>query len=293
MDDLHRIVAAPVEHVLEACTNADDDIDVLPQRMARREAVAERIARVDDPLARAVADHGCLDAGGEPRDFRARALRTAADQDDRPLGASQQLRCSLDRVEVERRRPAHGRRVVEGDLGARAPHIPAAFETHGPWRAAQELIEGGAALRRGILGPLDMPGPFRERPHDPELIRDLVQETDPLADELLVDLAGNGEDRRAERLGCRERGGRIEETGAWDHAVGLGFAGGERRPERHVGRRLLVAGVNGLQRAAGSDQSIEEIVVLNPRQTIKRIETIRRHRTDCDLGGVHLGEVGR
>src|SRR5690606_24327422 len=111
---------------------------------------------------------------------------------------------------------------------------PAALEADRPGDSAQKLVKGGAALGRGILRSLYMFGPLGQRPHDAELIWDLVQEADALADELLIDLAGNGEYRRTERLrgGKRRRG--VEEARARHDAVGLRSSGRQGRAEGHV-----------------------------------------------------------
>ena len=156
---------------------------------------------------------------------------------------------------------------------------------------AAELAEGFADLGARILWAVDVRRPLGQRLHDAELIGDLVQEADALADLLLVDLAADGEHGRTQRLRRGERRRGVEETGTRHHAVGLWLAAGQRGAERHVGSRLLVARVYGLQ-SAGAHEGVEEVVVLHTGQAVDRVHAVGQHGLDDDLGAVELGEIG-
>ncbi len=146
MHDLEVVVGTPVELLLQARADAEHDIDALPQFVAGGKSVAEIMPMVEHTQARAVGDNGSLQRLGDGLHLGTRIQSAAAHDDQRVFGLAEQLGGGLDRVLVDRRRLARGRLVVEGDLGAASPHIPAALDADRLRHARAELAEGFADL---------------------------------------------------------------------------------------------------------------------------------------------------
>ena len=73
-----------------------------------------------------------------------------------------------------------------------------------------------------------------------ELVVDLVEQPDVLADAVLRDLAGDHEHGGGRRVGGAEAGGGVEEPGPGHHERGAEAAARPRVAVRHVAGRLLV-----------------------------------------------------
>ena len=79
---------------------------------------------------------------------------------------------------------------------------------------------------------------------DAGLVADLVQMAEIAADVGVGNFADQRQHRRVHRIGGEQRRGGVEQARPRHHRVGLRLAGRERRAERHIGRGLLVAGVD-------------------------------------------------
>ncbi len=82
------------------------------------------------------------------------------------------------------------------------------------------------------------------------------------------DLADQAEHRRVHAVGGEQRRAGVEQAGAGHHGIGLRLAGRERRAERHVGRALLVAGVDDRKPVGGALEGVEQVVVVHAGQRV-------------------------
>ncbi len=75
---------------------------------------------------------------------------------------------------------------------------------------------------------------------------------------LLRDLPDQRQHRRVHAVGGEQRRAGVQQAGAGHHRIGLRFAGRQRRSQRHIGRALLMPGVDDPQGVAGALESIEQ-----------------------------------
>ena len=95
------------------------------------------------------------------------------------------------------------------------------------------------------------------------------------ADIGLGDLADQRQHRRVGAVGVQQGGRGIEQARPRHHRIGLRLAGRERRAERHVGRALLVPGMDGADAVLGLEQGVEQVVVVDAGQRVDRVEAVR------------------
>ena len=113
-----------------------------------------------------------------------------------------------------------------------------------------------------------------------------MQQADIATDHRLLDLARQGQHRRIDGVGGRQRRRRVEEAGAGHHDVGRGLAGGHGIAQRHVGAGLLVARMDGPEGVGAVVERVEERVVLDAGETEQGVDAVHfQHRQD-GLGGV-------
>ena len=124
--------------------------------------------------------------------------------------------------------------------------------------------------------------------NDAGLIVDLMQLPELAADIAIRDLSDQRQHRRIHRIGGQQRGARVEQARPRHHGASLRLAGRQRRAKRHVGRALFVARVNGADAVLRLEQRIEQMIVLDARQRIDRVEPMRDEARNDRLGGGHL-----
>ena len=130
---------------------------------------------------------------------------------------------------------------------------------------------------------IDQPG------NDAGLVADFVQMALALADRIVWNLPDQRQHRRIHAIGGEQRRAGIEQTGAGHHAIGLRFSGRQRRAQSHIGRALLVAGMDDAQGIARAMESVEQMIVVDSRQRVDGIEAVGEQRGDRGLGGGHAG----
>ena len=288
-DHLERRVQPPVHlHALETRADGQRDVDLGPEAMRGRDVERELRAPVDHALAHPARDHRRAETFGDFAHERAGTLRPAADEDHRPRGAVQQRRCPLDRLRIGLGRADRGgRRRLDLEPGVLCHHVHRHLERDRARPAGRHLRERLGDQARGVLRRLDPRGPFGQPLHDPELVRDLVQEADAAADVAGRDLAGEAEHRRARAIGGRERRGRVEEARPRHHAIGARPAARRGIAIRHVARRLLVPGHDHAQAVGQVVERAEERVVLDPGQHEQRVQPLRDHGAHQRLAAGH------
>ena len=87
-----------------------------------------------------------------------------------------------------------------------------------------------------------------------------------------------GEDRRVHAIGGEQRGAGIEQAGTRDDDIGLRLAGRQSRAQRHIGRALLMAGVDDAQGVAGALEGVEQVIVVHARQRVDGVDAMGDQR---------------
>ena len=105
-------------------------------------------------------------------------------------------------------------------------------------------------------------------------MRDFVQIAHALADARAVDLPGDAEYRRIDRVGAGQRGAGIEQAGPGHNAENGGLTGGGGRAERHIGRAFFVAGVDDADAVAVVEEGVVEPVVLDAGQAEEGVDAV-------------------
>ena len=85
---------------------------------------------------------------------------------------------------------------------------------------------------------IDQPG------DDAGLVADLMQVAEAAADRGVRDLPDQRQHRRVHAIGGEQRGAGIEQARTRDDHIGLRLTGRQSRAQRHIGRALLMAGVD-------------------------------------------------
>ena len=234
----------------ETGPHGQDDVglqQVIAHRGLRPHGGAQRQlgVLVDGALALRARDHAGLEVLGERGEGLAGVAQhhTAARVDDGPLRGDEQIH-----------RAAHVRGGGGGAHRAhRVQHQRLAFlfhrfrrhlELHRARAAAGELIHG-RAHGGGHLGHLEhAAAPLGDGADALELVVDLVQHADVLADLRLRDLTRQHEHRRGAGVRGAEAGGRVEQARPRHHEGGADPAARARVAVRHVRGRLLVPGLD-------------------------------------------------
>ena len=269
----------------EARADRQNGVGVLPQPMPYRHVDGEPMRARHDAAAATVGADRRLEHLGELDHFGAGVERAAAHHDNRPLGGAQDLGGRRDRLVVDRFRRQWQRLVGQRDLAALAPGIERAFQRHRPRPARGRLPDRLRDQGRRLLRTADALGPFGDVAHQAQLVVDLVQMAVALVDVGLRDLADQADHRCVHAVGGEQRGAGIQQAGAGHHGEGLRLAGGERRAQRHVGRRLLVARMDHAQPIGGVVESVEQRIVMQAGQGVDRVEAMAQEGFDRGFGG--------
>ncbi len=292
--DLQIFVDAPLRHGVEQ-PRADREhrIGLAPQVAAERQRNAERAAAVEHATAAAVGEHGRLQHVAKQRHLGRGILRAAADHDQHAPGLAEHLGRGFHLVVVDAG-AALRQRCHRCHRCPLAPDVDGAFERGG---SAPALPHGGdrlGDLRRGFLRSVNMRGVIDQAGDNAGLVANLVQLAEPAADRGMWNLPDDRQHRRIHTVGGEQRGAGIEQARPRHDRVGLRLAGRERRAQGHIGRALLVPGVNDAQGVAGAVKGVEQMVVVHAGQRIDGIKPMRDQRGRRGLAGRHLdgGRLG-
>ena len=262
-------------------------VGLAPQFAPERQRDAERIAAVEHAAATPIGQHGRLQQVGEQRHFGRGVLRAAAGDNQHALGFAEQLGGRAHFVLVDarlafrqRRRKRHRR--------ALAPDIDGAFERGRTWPALPHRRDRLGDFCGRFGRAIDAGGMIDQPRDDAGLVADLVQLAGAAADGGRRNLADQRQHRRIHAIGVEQRGAGIEQAGSRHHRVSLRLAGRQSRAERHIGRALLVPGVDHAQSVAGAVEGVEQVVVMHARQRVDGIEPMRDQRGRRGLAGGHV-----
>ena len=126
------------------------------------------------------------------------------------------------------------------------PHTSIAHSsTAGPGRPLPIARNACADEARGLRRRADAGGEIDQAGDDAGLVADLVQMAEPATDRRLRNLADQRQHRRVHSIGGQQRRRGIEQSRPRYHRIGLRLAGRKRGTERHIGRALLVPGMDG------------------------------------------------
>ena len=101
----------------------------------------------------------------------------------------------------------------------------------------------------------------------------------------LGNLADQADHRGIHAVGGEQGRARVQHAGAGYDGEGLRPAGDQRRPQRHVGRRLLVAWMDHAQSVGGVVEGVEQRIVVQAGQGIDRVEAVQQEGFDGGFGG--------
>ena len=247
------VVDAPLPELDQhAGADAEHHVGLAPEVAAERQRDAQRIAAVEHAAAAPIAEHRRLQHRRQCSDLLGDASCAPPPQTISGFFAAPRSFAAL-RIAVSSMLGWRSGRGGCGVTGADLPHTSIAHCSdgragpaggHRPHRLGDKArrLLGLADQRRVIDQPLD----------DAGLVADLMQVAEVAADVGVGNFADQRQHRRVHRIGGEEGGGRVEQARPRHHGIGLGLAGRERRAERHIGRALLVAGVDGPHPVAGA-----------------------------------------
>jgi hypothetical protein len=213
-------------------------------------------------------------------------LRAAAADDQGTLGGAQRHGRGGDGVFVDGGFLRRQRRLQRRRPGA-APYVDGAFEHR---RAAPPRChrrdrpghQGG-----GVLRPPDARGKIDQTADDAGLVADFVQLTEAASDIGIRDLPDEAEHGRIHGIGGEQGGPGIEQAGPRHDGIGLRPRGGERGAQSHVGGALLMAGMDHLDAVGRAEQRIEQVIVVDARQGVERMDPVGGERSHRGLGRRH------
>ena len=148
LDDRQVVVGSPVhDRPFHAAADADHDIGVSPQVVSDGQRCEEWVRGRDHPVTHPARRHRRLQQRRQGGDRLAGVLRPAADDDQRPLGASEERRRAFDGPGVDGR-PA-GDRVDEHRFGGRRPAVGRHLDGDRARTPRHDRIDRGLDLRGG------------------------------------------------------------------------------------------------------------------------------------------------
>ena len=156
-------------------------------------------------------------------------------------------------------------------------------------------MHGGNRLgdfRRRFRRAVDFRRMIDQAGDDAGLIADLMQVAHAAADLGIGDLPDQRQHRRVHAIGGQQRRARVEQAGPRHHRIGLRLAGRQRRAQRHIGRALLVAGMDHTEPVAGPLKGVEQVVVMDAGQGVDGINSVRQQGRHGGLGRGHVREDG-
>ena len=288
-DEADLVVAAPFDDRMEEA-RADGERDVYrrPEIIADLHRRGQRMADVDRAGAMLAHDNRRLKHFGQLQQLGLGAEHATADENRRVPGLAEKPRGAFDFVRVGFwLRQRHADRVVRGGP-ARRGDIRRDLDHDRPPAAAGHLPERFRHDLRGFGHGVDPPLPFGDRCQRPLLMRDLVQEAEPAFDVGRGYLPGDAKHRAVAGVGGGEGRGRIEDARPRNHQACADPAARLRVAERHVGRRLLMARVDDVDRRATRVERVEDVIELQPGQAEYRQGAVRLERADQSLGAGRL-----
>ena len=273
-DHGQRAVDAPRRHRIELGADREHRIGFFPQLMPKRQRDAEGIAAVEHTASTPIGQHRSLQHVRQLRHFGRCILGAAAGDDENALGFAQELSRGAHGVVIDARRTRRRGQRDRSDLAAFAPNVDRAFERGGTGAALMHRRNRLGDFARCFRWTIDARRMIDQPRNDAGLIADLVQVAQALADRLGRDLADQRQHRRVHAVGGQQRGTGVQQAGARDHGIGLRLAGRERGAQCHIGRALLVAGMDDGKLVAGALEGVEQVVIVDAGQCINGLETM-------------------
>jgi hypothetical protein len=198
-----------------------------------------------------------------------------------------------DSVLIDRRlRYRRGRRDRSCGRAA-APHVHRAFQHGGSWTTGCHRTEGFGDEARGLRRLADADAKIDQTSNDAGLVANLMEMSKPAPDRGLCDLSDQRQHGCVHSIGSKQRSRGIEQPGSRHDGVDLRLGGGEGSTQRHIGRALLVTGVDGAHVVASPEQRIEQRIVVHARQRIDGVDTMGDEGADGCFRGRHpYGRTG-
>ncbi|UGS34754.1 hypothetical protein DSM104329_01136 [Capillimicrobium parvum] len=277
---------------LQPGADPQHDVGAVPQleRLGARQS--ERVVVRDDAAAAAKRDDRRLQVLGELEYLRRGVLRPAADHDHRLPRRREQLGGAVERIAVGRWRRHRPRVAVVRDGGALVEDLPRHGERHGLRPSAAHVRERLGHHPRRLRRVVDALRPLRDRPHRRQLVGQLVQVAEPLAEVRRRHLAREAQHRGARAVGRGDRRRGVEEADARHDGADAGPARRPRVAERHVRGRLLVARRDDLQAVGRGVERVEEPVGLHARDAEHRVDPVGEQAVDDGLSAAALADGG-
>ena len=213
-------------------------------------------------------------------------LRAAAADDQRPLRRAEEFCRLADRAVVDLGCRNRQRRLQRHRPGF-APHVDGAFEHRRSGPAGLHRPHGERRGPRRLFRLADQRRVVDQALDDAGLVTDFMKMAEIAADIGVGNLPDQAEHRSIGGKRGEQRRPGIEQPRARHHGEGLRLAGRHRRAQRHIGRALLVAGVDGAQPVLRPEQSLEQEIVLHARQGIDGVEAVADQRRDHRFGRRH------
>ena len=138
-----------------------------------------------------------------------------------------------------------GQRRLRRHRARLAPDIDRALQRRRARPARRHRPHGLGDQPRRLLGFPDQRGIIDQPLDDSGLVADLVQMAEMASDVGVGNFADQRQHRRIHRIGGEQGGRGVEQARPRHHGVGRGLAGRQRGAQRHIGRALLVPGVDG------------------------------------------------
>jgi hypothetical protein len=258
-----------------------------PKRVPARQDLAERVALIEDALAAAIGDHRRTQKLGQRAHLAGRFERAAANKDHRALGLRQQAGRARDGIFVERRIRLGRQGRHQFDFGFRGEEIGRQFDPDRPRPAGLQSAERLRHQPRAVLWLLHALRRLGELTQDPQLIRNLVQQSVTFADGAARNLTDQREHPCAGRIGGDERSRAVEKARPRHHRINGRPAGRERSAECHIGGALLVPRMHDRERIADVEHGIEQMIALYARQAIDRRHAVAQNRSDDSVASAH------
>ena len=101
-------------------------------------------------------------------------------------------------------------------------------------------------------------------------------------------LSDQGEHGRVHSVGGQQRRAGVKQTRSWNDRIGLRLARCQCRAQGHVGRSLLMTGVDDAQAVAGSVKGIKEVIVVDSGQRIDGVESMSDEGRNRRFRGRHF-----
>ena len=234
----------------------------VPHRQVDRKAMRGRQHAAPAP----VTGDRSLQQLGQRAHLRTGVNRAATHHDQRLFRRPQQFCRRLHRVHIQRRAGGRGGQGSKIHRPAPCPDIHAAFERHRALAARagggqRRIDKAGRFMRR-----VDARGKFRHMPRHAQLVVQFVQMPKAAINLIGRNLPQQRQHRRIQSIGVEQRRRTVQKSRSRHHSKGLRSAGRQRRPQRHIGRRLLVPRVQHTQPVLCAVQRVKQRIIVQAGQ---------------------------